>query len=176
MFPIIAIAVWPLTILGIVLGVVGLRRSRAGSARNAVAAVCGIVLSVVGLALCVTWLSMYAAAGVGTAQPADGTGRDSSRPPVAGRATVIDVLDDRLLLGPGPSNPYPEAVEALARPVLGHLDPEYLGVVARDRRPAAGGVPHRQPGDAAGQRHRLVPAWRPAWRRLLEPGDTASSG
>lgn len=37
---------------------------------------------------------------------------------------------DRLLLGPGPSNPYPEAVEALARPVLGHLDPEYLALVA----------------------------------------------
>ncbi len=37
---------------------------------------------------------------------------------------------DRLLLGPGPSVPYPEAVEALGRPVLGHLDPEYLGVVA----------------------------------------------
>ncbi|WP_433289095.1 pyridoxal-phosphate-dependent aminotransferase family protein [Pseudonocardia sp. CA-142604] len=36
---------------------------------------------------------------------------------------------DRLLLGPGPSAPYPEAVEALTRPVLGHLDPEYLGVV-----------------------------------------------
>ncbi|MGI9004037.1 MAG: pyridoxal-phosphate-dependent aminotransferase family protein [Pseudonocardia sp.] len=37
---------------------------------------------------------------------------------------------DRLLLGPGPSVPYPEAVEALTRPVLGHLDPEYLGVIA----------------------------------------------
>lgn len=37
---------------------------------------------------------------------------------------------DRLLLGPGPSTPYPEAVEALTRPVLGHLDPEYLGVIA----------------------------------------------
>ncbi|HEY2766371.1 MAG TPA: alanine--glyoxylate aminotransferase family protein [Pseudonocardiaceae bacterium] len=37
---------------------------------------------------------------------------------------------DRLLLGPGPSNPYPEAVEALARPVLGHLDPEFLALVA----------------------------------------------
>ncbi|MGQ0779456.1 MAG: pyridoxal-phosphate-dependent aminotransferase family protein [Pseudonocardiales bacterium] len=35
-----------------------------------------------------------------------------------------------LLLGPGPSNPYPEAVEALIRPVLGHLDPEYLALVA----------------------------------------------
>ena len=37
---------------------------------------------------------------------------------------------DLLLLGPGPSNPYPEAVEALARPVLGHLDPEFLTLVA----------------------------------------------
>jgi alanine-glyoxylate transaminase/serine-glyoxylate transaminase/serine-pyruvate transaminase len=34
----------------------------------------------------------------------------------------------RLLLGPGPSNPYPEVMEALRRPVLGHLDPEFLGV------------------------------------------------
>jgi alanine-glyoxylate transaminase/serine-glyoxylate transaminase/serine-pyruvate transaminase len=37
---------------------------------------------------------------------------------------------DRLLLGPGPSNPYPEAVQALGRPVIGHLDPEYLALVA----------------------------------------------
>lgn len=37
---------------------------------------------------------------------------------------------DRLLLGPGPSNPYPEAIEALNRPVLGHLDPEFLALVA----------------------------------------------
>jgi alanine-glyoxylate transaminase/serine-glyoxylate transaminase/serine-pyruvate transaminase len=35
---------------------------------------------------------------------------------------------ERLLLGPGPSNPYPEAMEALARPVLGHLDPDLLAV------------------------------------------------
>jgi len=31
-----------------------------------------------------------------------------------------------LLLGPGPSNLCPEVVEAPARPVLGHLDPEFL--------------------------------------------------
>lgn len=37
---------------------------------------------------------------------------------------------ERLLLGPGPSNPYPEAIEALGRPVLGHLDPEFLALVA----------------------------------------------
>lgn len=36
------------------------------------------------------------------------------------------VLSDRLLLGPGPSNPYPEVATAFARPLLGHLDPEFL--------------------------------------------------
>lgn len=38
--------------------------------------------------------------------------------------------NERLLLGPGPSNPYPEAMQALGRPVLGHLDPDYLALMA----------------------------------------------
>lgn len=29
-------------------------------------------------------------------------------------------------MGPGPCNPYPEATEALGRPMLGHLDPEFV--------------------------------------------------
>lgn len=33
---------------------------------------------------------------------------------------------ERLLLGPGPSNPYPEVYEAFTRPVIGHLDPVFL--------------------------------------------------
>ncbi len=36
---------------------------------------------------------------------------------------------DRILMGPGPGNPYPEVAEALARPVLGHLDPEFLALL-----------------------------------------------
>jgi alanine-glyoxylate transaminase/serine-glyoxylate transaminase/serine-pyruvate transaminase len=36
---------------------------------------------------------------------------------------------DRLLMGPGPSNPYPEAMAAMGRPMLGHLDPEFLEVL-----------------------------------------------
>ncbi|HEX4492926.1 MAG TPA: alanine--glyoxylate aminotransferase family protein [Acidimicrobiia bacterium] len=36
---------------------------------------------------------------------------------------------ERLLLGPGPSNPFPEVIEALTRPVLGHLDPEFLALL-----------------------------------------------
>jgi alanine-glyoxylate transaminase/serine-glyoxylate transaminase/serine-pyruvate transaminase len=35
----------------------------------------------------------------------------------------------RLLLGPGPSNPFPEVMEAFQRPVLGHLDPDFLVVL-----------------------------------------------
>ncbi|HEX4704305.1 MAG TPA: alanine--glyoxylate aminotransferase family protein [Pseudonocardiaceae bacterium] len=38
-------------------------------------------------------------------------------------------LVDRTLLGPGPSNPYPEATAALASPMLGHLDPEFLRIL-----------------------------------------------
>ena len=36
---------------------------------------------------------------------------------------------ERHLFGPGPSNPYPEATSALALPLLGHLDPEFLRVM-----------------------------------------------
>ncbi|MHB1582157.1 MAG: pyridoxal-phosphate-dependent aminotransferase family protein [Acidimicrobiales bacterium] len=36
---------------------------------------------------------------------------------------------DRLLMGPGPSNPYPEVTAALASPLLGHLDPLFLAVL-----------------------------------------------
>jgi alanine-glyoxylate transaminase/serine-glyoxylate transaminase/serine-pyruvate transaminase len=38
-------------------------------------------------------------------------------------------LTDRVLMGPGPCNPYPEAVEALGRPMLGHLDPEFVALL-----------------------------------------------
>ncbi|SFC59768.1 alanine-glyoxylate transaminase / serine-glyoxylate transaminase / serine-pyruvate transaminase [Nocardioides terrae] len=35
----------------------------------------------------------------------------------------------RHLFGPGPTNAYPEATEALARPLLGHLDPVFLEIM-----------------------------------------------
>jgi len=39
------------------------------------------------------------------------------------------VLTDRVLMGPGPCNPYPEVTLALGRPMLGHLDPEFIAVL-----------------------------------------------
>lgn len=32
-------------------------------------------------------------------------------------------------MGPGPGNPYPEVAEALVRPLLGHLDPEFVALL-----------------------------------------------
>jgi alanine-glyoxylate transaminase/serine-glyoxylate transaminase/serine-pyruvate transaminase len=39
------------------------------------------------------------------------------------------VHSERILMGPGPGNPYPEVMEAFGRPVLGHLDPEFLDLL-----------------------------------------------
>jgi aspartate aminotransferase-like enzyme len=38
-------------------------------------------------------------------------------------------LRARTLLGPGPSNPYAESTVALGEPLLGHLDPVFLGIL-----------------------------------------------
>lgn len=35
----------------------------------------------------------------------------------------------RILLGPGPSNPHPRVLKALASPMLGHLDPQFLEIM-----------------------------------------------
>jgi alanine-glyoxylate transaminase/serine-glyoxylate transaminase/serine-pyruvate transaminase len=39
------------------------------------------------------------------------------------------VVTDRILMGPGPCNPYPEATAAFLRPMLGHLDPEFIAIL-----------------------------------------------
>ncbi|QGG95968.1 pyridoxal-phosphate-dependent aminotransferase family protein [Actinomarinicola tropica] len=36
---------------------------------------------------------------------------------------------ERTLMGPGPGNPYPEVIEAFSRPVLGHLDPDFIALL-----------------------------------------------
>lgn len=41
----------------------------------------------------------------------------------------VSPVIERHLLGPGPSNAYPEATAALGLPLLGHLDPEFLRIM-----------------------------------------------
>lgn len=44
-------------------------------------------------------------------------------------ATARRPIAERHLFGPGPCNPYPEATLALAAPLLGHLDPDFLAIM-----------------------------------------------
>jgi alanine-glyoxylate transaminase/serine-glyoxylate transaminase/serine-pyruvate transaminase len=79
---------------------------------------------------------------------------------------------ERLLAGPGPSNVSPNVLEAMQKPMLGHLDPDLhdilLEVVDYQRQVynAKGGLvlPHQATG-SSGMECGLV--------NLLEPGDTA---
>ena len=35
----------------------------------------------------------------------------------------------RVLMGPGPSDVYPQVLKALARPTIGHLDPKFVDLM-----------------------------------------------
>jgi alanine-glyoxylate transaminase/serine-glyoxylate transaminase/serine-pyruvate transaminase len=80
-------------------------------------------------------------------------------------------MDDRLLLGPGPSNPYPEVMQALARPVLGHLDPEFLDLLDEtvERLRAAFRTTNRLTLPISGTGSAGMEA---CFVNLVEPGDT----
>lgn len=82
---------------------------------------------------------------------------------------------DRLLLGPGPSNPYPEAMAGLARPVLGHMDPEFIAVLdetmARLREVFRTGNALTLPISGTGSA-----GMETCFVNLLEAGDTAIVG
>src|SRR5690349_9023386 len=82
---------------------------------------------------------------------------------------------DMLLLGPGPSNPYPEVMEAFQRPVLGHLDPEFLGVLDEiaDRLRAVFRTDNALTLPISGTGSAGMEA---SFVNLLEPGDTAIIG
>jgi len=82
---------------------------------------------------------------------------------------------DRLLLGPGPSNPYPEVMEAFQRPVHGHLDPDFLDVLDEigDRLRAAFKTENTLTLPISGTGSAGMEA---CFVNLLEPGDTAVIG
>ena len=84
-------------------------------------------------------------------------------------------FSELLLLGPGPSNPYPEATAGLARPVLGHLDPEFLDLYAEvgDRLRAVFQTSNRVTLPVSGTGSAGMEACLVS---LLEPGDVAIVG
>jgi alanine-glyoxylate transaminase/serine-glyoxylate transaminase/serine-pyruvate transaminase len=81
-------------------------------------------------------------------------------------------MTERLLMGPGPSNADPRVLEAMSRPLLGHLDPEFLRILdetsdmLRQVFRTSNRVTFAVSGTgSAGMEAALV--------NLLEPGDTA---
>jgi alanine-glyoxylate transaminase / serine-glyoxylate transaminase / serine-pyruvate transaminase len=84
-------------------------------------------------------------------------------------------LTERLLLGPGPSNPYPEVAPALVRPLLGHLDPEFLALLddTAARLRAVFRTQNRLTLPVSGTGSAGMEA---CFVNLLEPGDTAIVG
>jgi len=82
---------------------------------------------------------------------------------------------ERLLTGPGPSNPHPEVTKALAAPLVGHLDPFFLEVMDRtmaDLRSVFGTDNHHTiPMSATGSG-----GLETIMLNLLEPGDEAVVG
>ncbi len=81
----------------------------------------------------------------------------------------------RLLLGPGPSNVHPRVLAAMARPLLGHLDPAFLALVdeaqARLRRLFGTENSLTIPLSATGSG-----GMEACLANLLEPGDAAVVG
>ena len=82
---------------------------------------------------------------------------------------------ERLLMGPGPSNPHPAVLRAAAAPVLGHLDPAYLAILGetadmlRQVFGASNALTLAVPGTGfSGMEASLC--------NLLEPGDTLLVG
>ena len=47
--------------------------------------------------------------------------------------SILKPLPERLLLGPGPSNAHPSVLEAMSRPLLGHLDPDFIALLDRTK-------------------------------------------
>jgi alanine-glyoxylate transaminase/serine-glyoxylate transaminase/serine-pyruvate transaminase len=84
-------------------------------------------------------------------------------------------VSDRVLMGPGPCNPYPEVVSALTRPMLGHLDPEFLAILdetcERLRVVFDTTNPLTLPLSGTGSA-----GMEAAFTNLLEPGDVAVIG
>lgn len=84
-------------------------------------------------------------------------------------------IEPRLLLGPGPSPVAPRILEAMARPTVGHLDPQFLAVMddvgERLRRVFGTTSPMTFPVSGTGSA-----GMEATLANLLEPGDTAIVG
>lgn len=87
MIPLVGVIAWPMVILGLIFGLIGIQRVRSGSATNKGVTIAGTVLSGVGLALCIVWAAAFGATVATT--PAPQVGSFPTMPDVANVAPVV---------------------------------------------------------------------------------------
>jgi alanine-glyoxylate transaminase/serine-glyoxylate transaminase/serine-pyruvate transaminase len=87
----------------------------------------------------------------------------------------LEDLEPRLLLGPGPSPVAPRVLDALSRPTLGHLDPQFLSVMdeVNEGLRTVFGTRNEMTFPISGTGSAAMEA---AMANVLEPGDTAIVG
>jgi len=97
--PIIGVIAWPLVIIGLIFGVLGIQRARRGESTNRGTAIAGTALSAVGLFICVLWtIVVLPAAREGYTE---GTSSEPmSAPPVVTSSTANT---PRIIATPAPS-------------------------------------------------------------------------
>jgi alanine-glyoxylate transaminase/serine-glyoxylate transaminase/serine-pyruvate transaminase len=87
----------------------------------------------------------------------------------------VDDLEPRLLLGPGPSPVADRVLQAMARPTLGHLDPQFLALMddVNERLRSVFGTKNRMTFPVSGTGSAAMEA---SLANVVEPGDTVIVG
>ncbi|MGW0894552.1 DUF4190 domain-containing protein [Saccharopolyspora sp. NPDC002578] len=98
--PFIGVIAWPLGILGLVFGVIGIIRARNGEANNQGMAITGTVLAGIGLLICVAWVGIVGTAANEAAKQSESLGVEAQHSPVPGGDSA-DASDAPIELGFG---------------------------------------------------------------------------
>ncbi|WP_187352055.1 DUF4190 domain-containing protein [Allosaccharopolyspora coralli] len=87
--PIIGVIAWPLVILGLIFGILGIVRASKGTASNRGVAIAGTALSAVGLVICMAW-----AAAIGSTAPPAPPQPAGAAAPVQGAQPAAPAVPD----------------------------------------------------------------------------------
>jgi len=89
--------------------------------------------------------------------------------------TATFPIEPRLLLGPGPSPVHPRILDALSRPTIGHLDPQFLAIMdeVSDRLRRVFGTKNQMTFAISGTGSAAMEA---AMANVVEPGDSVIVG